>query len=183
MMAETQPDSISVEALARRAGVTRQTFYAHYTCIGAMLEEHLQGLLTEIAARHRRAFSDADDAVAPERLRELMTSVFADLDADDPRLAALLDGPVASEVEARFADLVTQFLTDADAAGSEALTPRENAAQARFFAGGFLSLLRHWLALGSERPPPEVMGGMLADFCLYGRKGRCPSLQLTEPTS
>ncbi|SFE61047.1 DNA-binding transcriptional regulator, AcrR family [Roseivivax sediminis] len=174
LMVDTPPDSISVEALARHAGVTRQTFYAHYSGIPQLIEEHLDTMLDEIAARHRATFRDADAAVDPDRLRQLMASVFADLDPDDPRLIALLNGAVGTEPETRFGALLERFLAEGDPEGSAALAPGAQAMHARFFAAGFVGVLRHWVALGPGRPDPELMAERLADLCLYGRKGLCP---------
>ena len=51
MLGQMPLRDISVEALVRQAGVTRPTFYAHFTDVPEMLGEYLDHLLAEMS-RH-----------------------------------------------------------------------------------------------------------------------------------
>ncbi|ETX14081.1 hypothetical protein OCH239_05420 [Roseivivax halodurans JCM 10272] len=175
LMRESSPEDVSVETLARKAGVTRQTFYTHYGSISAMLDEYLDGLLDEMARRHAATFADTAPGEIPDKLHRHVTSVLTDLDAEDPRLGALLLGSAATDTERRLAALVSRFLEHGDPDGSRSLSATVQEVQAHYFAGAFLGLLRYWISLGPDRPPPDVMAGHFATFSLYGRKGQCLS--------
>jgi AcrR family transcriptional regulator len=61
----------SVEALAQRAGTTRQTFCANYSGLTELLEEYLSALLDEIEARHGALLPDSirpSPLAAPDKL-------------------------------------------------------------------------------------------------------------------
>lgn len=184
LIAETPAcGAVSVEALARRAGVTRQTFYTHYGSIGAMLDEYLTELLAEMARRHDNALSQASVTEKPERLRALVASIFADLDADDPRLGAILRGVPGIAPEARLAAQVERFLAADDALCGIARDPAERAAEAHFYAGAFLGLVRYWVGLGPGRPDPDAIARRFADLSLNGRGHRVGQTPPSCPTA
>lgn len=169
LLAEKPLSAISIDALARRAGVTRPTVYAHYSGLPALLEDHLDALLSEIEARHAALLDDAPCADLPARLQALVTSVFADIDRDDPRLRALLEGVPGLDAEARFAALVERLIPRGDPAGASAC-PEARRLHAHFFTGAFVGLLRLWLA----RPPrldAPAMGRAFSELALRGRLG------------
>lgn len=170
LLAERPLAEISVESLAQRAGTTRQTFYANYSGLAEMLEEYLSALLDEIEARHGALLAQTTPEERPARMRSYVTSVFADIDRDDPRLKALLAGVPSLAAEARFAALVERLLERGDPAGQPPLPPTARRIQTHFYTGAFVGMLRLWVT-GPEGVDADTMGHAFVELALHGRLG------------
>lgn len=169
LLAEMPLEAISIDALSKRAGVTRPTFYAQYASLTAMLEDYLQSLLDEIEAR--------SEAVQPKKkaggdrlghMAAFIGQVFADLDRDDPRLSALIAGVPTLGAEARFAALVERQLARDDSEAQPALTQMDRRIHAHFYTGAFIGALRLWLSRPEGLTAAEL-GRAYAELTLFGR--------------
>lgn len=144
LLSEKPLRAISVEELARKARTTRQTFYSHYGSLAEMLDEYFSLLLKELEARHARVDDDLDSAARFAAHRTKFASIFGDIDRDDPRLRALLDGVPGLAPEDRFAALLEQLLIRAPAY-PHGRDPEMRRVAARFYTGAFVAVLRDWL--------------------------------------
>lgn len=172
LLADQPLSGISVDALARRAGVSRPTFYANYADLTEMLEEYLSGLLDQIEARHETLLHATGPEDKAERLRSLVSSIFADLDRDDPRLRALLGGALRITAESRFTALIDGLMARAPAPEAAPVAPAIRQLHAHYYTGAFLGMLRFWLS----RPDgldAEGIGHIFTDLALHGRMGAC----------
>ncbi|MHA6344590.1 TetR/AcrR family transcriptional regulator [Roseivivax sp. CAU 1761] len=173
--------AITVEALCQRAKVTRPTFYANYANTAEMLEEYLTELLAEMERRHVTALEGVPCEERPARMRALSASIFRDLGAGDPRLAALVAGVPSLEAEARFARLVEGCIERGDPEGAAGLPAPIARMHAHFFTGAFIGLLRFWLA-GRGGLDAELMAHHFTQLCLYGRLGAAlPESEGSDP--
>ena len=168
LLAEMPLESISIDALSRRAGVTRPTFYAQYPNLTAMLEDYLQSLLDEIEARSEQALPQKAGSNRLKHMADFMARVFADLDRDDPRLHALIAGVPTLGAEARFAELVERQLARDEHAAQPVLTDLDRRIQAHFYTGAFIGALRLWLSRPAGLTAADL-GQAYAELTLYGR--------------
>lgn len=174
MLAEMPLSAVSVDALTRRAGVTRPTFYANYATLVDMLDDYLGELLDEVETRHEHTFRDMTTADREARLRGLAVSVFEDLDRSDPRLATILAGVPSLAAEARFAGLVERLMARFGPAGARPVPDGARAIHAHFHTGAFIGLLRLWLGRAETGMTPAIMGRAFTDLALHGRLGAEP---------
>lgn len=153
---------ISVEMLAKSAGVTRQTFYANYGSVDDLLREYLDAHLGDLKRRHEGA--SADDGALEARIREDVGDLLHRIDRDDSRLRAILDGQAGFSPEDRFAGIVEGFMRQ-DSAGracDETLTVR-----AQFYGGAFIGTLRYWV-LHREGLPADALAALFAGLVVRG---------------
>ncbi|MCE0506515.1 TetR/AcrR family transcriptional regulator [Roseivivax sp. GX 12232] len=155
LLAEKPLSTISVEALARRAGTTRQSFYSHYGDLASMLGDYLDGLLAEIERRNLEMFGEGGDCPSYDDHLRKFTRLFGDLDRDDPRLHALFDGVPGLAPEDRFAELI-ETLMGRLPAGPGVPDPQLRRIAARFYTGAFVAVLRDWLRAREPIPPHEL---------------------------
>lgn len=142
------PRDISVSALCAEAGVSRPTFYQHFSTIDEVA----------VAGVERRfAQLRAELPAGPDAAYRLVTRFLEDLDAERPAwqrtigcgsvLAASRDA-----VETWFADRLAEH------------TPSASPTAVRYAAAGFLGVVRAWLREedGPDRATPERLGADLA---------------------
>lgn len=171
LLAEMPLEAISIDALSKRAGVTRPTFYAQYSSLTAMLEDYLQSLLDEIEARTEEAQPQKQaDSHRLEHMADFIARVFTDLDRDDPRLHALIAGVPTLAAEARFAEMVERQLARDECEAQPALTEMDRRIHAHYYTGAFIGALRLWLTR-PEGLTAADLGRAYAELTLYGRDG------------
>lgn len=174
LLTERPLAEISVDALTRRAGVARPTFYANYTAIADMLDEYITALLDETAARHVPPAQCGDDAALRDHLAQAAERALTDLDRRDPRLRAILDGVPGLAPEARFADLVERLM-EAPQPGPAAPARR---IRAHYHTGAFVGVLRLWVR-GADGLTAAALGRAFADLTVFGRRGAAPTPEAT----
>ncbi|MHA6326364.1 TetR/AcrR family transcriptional regulator [Roseivivax sp. CAU 1753] len=155
LLAEKPLAEISVEELARRAGKTRQTFYANYRDLAEMLDEYVTDLLDLLA---RRSAMIDPDCTGEDRLaahRDKFAGIFRDIDRSDPRLAALLQGVPGLAPQDRFAELLDDLLRR-NPSNPYAHDPDLRRVAARFYSGAFIGVLNAWLQTPNPMPPERL---------------------------
>ena len=147
--AERGVDRLTVGELARAAGVSRSTFYAHYGSLEDYLSRSFATMLEQMAAHaareagrgsgqllHARTIAE-HVAGAPGYVAVISRSRFR------PRMLLAGEERMRRHFEGRLAEL------------RPGLPAAERAAIARFAAGGFIALLRDWMESGLALPPDE----------------------------
>ena len=174
MLGQMPLRDISVEALVRQAGVTRPTFYAHFTDLPEMLAEYLDHLLAEMSRRRCRDIASSQGDFPPlDSLGASIAGALRDLDLLDPRLQAILDGVPGLSPELRFAAFVQEMM-EANAPTLQAgLSPGQRQLRAHFFTGAFVGLLRLWVSRKTELTAEEL-GEAFADLVRNGAQGDHP---------
>ena len=144
---------VSVDSLARKAGLTRQTFYAIYGSTSEMLDDYLQdtldGMLVDFKASHIRP-TDID---LEPRVARYLRDVFERLDRSDARLRTILAGEAALDTQARFVDLVDMMLSVDDSAD---VSETERLTRVYFYSGAFVGTLRLWVFHPDEPDADEI---------------------------
>jgi len=176
LLADRPLSDISVEALAQRAGTTRQTFYSNYSGLTEMLEDYLSALLDEIEARHTALHDGAAGVDSLDRMRGHVAAIFADIDRQDPRLKALLEGVPSLAAETRFAALVERLMARGDPLGQPAPTATARRIQAHYFTGAFIGMLRLWVT-APEGLDAEGMATAFLELSNFGKTGSAPAEQ------
>ena len=144
----------SIEAVAKRAGITRPVVYSHFGDLRSMLE----------------AMLDREGARALSQLAEVIPSEVE----DDPREALL--GALAGYLETVRADPVTWRLVLMPPEGAPPIL-RERVSQGRnAVVAGLAELVGPGLAPGSGSPDPELTARMLSAVADEGAR-----LVLTDP--
>ena len=144
----------SIEAVAKRAGITRPVVYSHFGDLRSMLE----------------AMLDREGARALSQLAEVIPS---EVD-DDPREALL--GALRGYLETVRADPVTWRLVLMPSEGAPPIL-RERVSQGRnAVVAGLAELVGPGLAPGSGSPDPELTARMLSAVADEGAR-----LVLTDP--
>ncbi|GAB3030899.1 MULTISPECIES: TetR/AcrR family transcriptional regulator [Oleiagrimonas] len=149
LIAESGVNALAVEALARRLGVTKGSFYWHFRNREALL----------LAALERWEQHDEADVLAQiepiddprERLREIFHRVAREVPSHRIYAALLkaLDHPVVLPLMTRVSQRRIQFLTEAYLQAS--MPPEEAAHRARLAYAAFVGFLQLNLALGMPR--------------------------------
>jgi AcrR family transcriptional regulator len=141
LMQQRPFEEITVQHVLDRAGVSRSTFYAHYTgkedLFIADVDEFWEGMSTLPARR-----GEASNRVAP--VRELLEHA---ADMGDFQAALRASGKVHDVMElgrGHFARGIEARLRDMPQARN--VTPASRAALAQMFAGALFSLLDRWLS-------------------------------------
>ncbi len=144
-------DSITVQDVLDRAGVSRSTFYVHYGDKNDLLlsdaDEFFQGMATALSRRR-----ESSDRVAP--VREL----FAHLEHARHFHAALVTAGRIHDVmelaRGHFARGIDQRLTELPRAMGT--SPERRLALSQAFAGALLSMLTWWINRGMPESPEEI---------------------------
>lgn len=145
---------ISVNAIIRASGVSRSSFYGHFTGLDDLLVAMLSDVYREISVTYSAA-SAADPAGAARRAQEQLVEFVTERRAF---LRASLDWPVSSRAH--------EVITQAYAHGvHDAILARGDAAPAGidvddlavFIAGGAVAVLTRWIREGNDTVPLSVM--------------------------
>ncbi|GGB28074.1 TetR/AcrR family transcriptional regulator [Allosediminivita pacifica] len=174
MLGQMPLRDISVEALVRQAGVTRPTFYAHFTDVPEMLGEYLDHLLNEMSRRRCRDIASSEGDFPPlDSLGASIAGALRDLDPLDPRLQAILDGVPGLSPELRFAAMVQEMMENNVPALQTGLSPAARQLRAHFFTGAFVGLVRLWVSRKTEMTADEL-GEAFAGLVRNGAQGDHP---------
>jgi len=144
-------DAITVQEVLARAGVSRSTFYTHFSDKDDLLLSDADEFFASMAGRLARC-EESSERVAPVReffahvaeARPFLAALTASGKSDD--LWKLAQGHFARGIEQRLATLPR----------SRPLGPAQRAAQSHALAGAMLSLLSWWLARGTPESPEEL---------------------------
>jgi len=151
LLREKPYESITVQEVLDRAGVSRATFYTHYRDKEDLLESDMDEFLEMMANALSRA-GDTSDRVAP--VREL----FEHVATQGPLRSAL----VASGKFQTFMDLATGHFARgierrlAELPRSRGVGADRRAAMAHGHAGALLSLMTFWLDRGARTSAKEM---------------------------
>lgn len=149
-MEDEDPGGLSVAALARKAGVSRASFYLHFDSAEALGLTALTELFDFIVGSSLDRL-DQGHASQYDVSRTAFSEVAAFV-AEHPRFYTQLIGPGAAPtfIEAAVDTLAEQTLASFQAMD---LPMRVDLAfAARFFAYGALGMIGTWLASGAEKP-------------------------------
>jgi AcrR family transcriptional regulator len=143
-------DDLTVGELAREAGISRSTFYAHFGSLEQYLSQSFANMVEGMAAHDAREAGPDDQRILHVR-RILDHVAAAGRYADEitqsrhrPRMLAAGEERLRRQVEGRLARL------------RPTLAESERAALARFVAAGFIALLRSWMERGRRQSPEAV---------------------------
>lgn len=164
LMRTKPPQRISVKELCLAAGITRGTFYSHYSDIYQLLDSIESELLDELSAS-LRPLLDSDESEAS--LRGIALSIFRCL-KDNADICALTLGPhgdrdfaarLISIGRERYMDMYRRLYPDA--------TPRELEWYYAFVSGGCIGLLERWMREGMLTSAEE-MADMVSNIIARG---------------
>ena len=149
LIAEQGVGALAVEALARRLGVTKGSFYWHFRNRDALLHAALERWEEHDEAEVLAKIEPIDDP--RERLRELFHRVAREVQSHRIYAALLkaLDHPAVLPLMTRVSQRRMQFLTDAYLQTS--MPPKEALNRARLAYAAFVGFLQLNLALGMPR--------------------------------
>jgi len=151
LMHEKAFADIKIQHVLDRAGISRSTFYAHYSdkddLFVSDVDEFFQGMATMLSRQR-----EASDRVAPAR------EIFAHLaEARKFYDALVASGKVHDAMEmaqGHFARGIEQRLAELPRA--KGISPRERPAISNAFAGSLLSLLKWWINHGNPGSPAQM---------------------------
>ena len=151
LMQEKSFDTIIVQDVLDRAGVSRSTFYVHYSDKNDLLmsidEEFFEAFSMALSV-HR----DKSDRVAPVReffvhvrdSQQFVAALFASGKVHE--ILEMAQGHFARSIERRLAELTR----------GRGISAEERPAIAVAFAGAMLSLLTWWMDRGMREPPEQM---------------------------
>jgi len=151
LMQERPFDEITVQHVLDRAGVSRSTFYTHYSDKNDLfmgdVEDFWQGMATLLSRR-----GEASNRVAPVRelfahiaeMHEFYGSLVASGKIHD--VLELGQGHFARGIEQRLAELLP----------ADATAPLLRTARAQALAGALLALMSWWIGRGTSSSPEQM---------------------------
>lgn len=157
---------VSIDGLARKSGVTRQTFYAIYDSTSDMLDEYLCDTIDKMLNCFKESNISVADIDLEQRADRYIRDVFRSLDRSDARLRSILAGEAALNTEARFADLVDMIIR-LDEASDNDVTEAVRLTRAYFWSGAFVGTLRLWV-FHPEEPDAEEIAAVFASLVVRG---------------
>ncbi|MCJ1696255.1 TetR/AcrR family transcriptional regulator [Rathayibacter caricis] len=145
---------ISVNAIIRASGVSRGSFYGHFTGLDDLVVAMLSDAYHEISATYSAA-GTADPEGSARRAHEMLVAFISERRAF---LRASLDWPVGSRAH----EVIIQAYADGV---HDAIVARGDAAPAGvdvddlavFIAGGAVAVLTSWIREGDDSVPQSVM--------------------------
>ena len=144
-------DSITVQDVLDRAGVSRSTFYVHYRDKNDLLlsdaDEFFEGMATALSRR-----GESSDRVAP--VRELFAHLEHARDFHAALVAAERIQDVMELAQGHSARGIDQRLTELPRATGT--SPERRRALSQAFAGALLSMLTWWINRGMPESPDEI---------------------------
>jgi AcrR family transcriptional regulator len=150
---ERDPASLTLSAVATRAGVNRATVYLHYPDLDALFADAMEEAVSAVARAARLCPLDAPPGTAPPPLVELFEHVVA-----HGTLYARMLGPQGS---ARFAARLREALEDAlverFGAGAGPASPGgvPLGVHAAYLAGALMGVITHCVT-SEERSAPDT---------------------------
>jgi AcrR family transcriptional regulator len=161
-------DSITVQDVLDRAGVSRSTFYVHYRDKHDLFLSDVDEFL-DMAANMLTQAGDRSDRVAGVR------EFFAHVGSNRPLYSALVTaGRIADFMElaqGHFARGIERRLAASPRAAAAA--PETRALMAHGFAAAMLSMLTWWMERGSATSPEQV-DALFHDMVWNGVEARAP---------
>ncbi len=133
---------IKVSEVARRAGVSRMTFYHHYASVSEVLQDYMNEMIRE----YRRA---CEEHAQQEELGEYRHVLYA-LEFFD-RYRAFFEGMAGSGQYAMLIEGVNGFMEEYF---SESFSG--SAYERYFYAGGLLNTFMQWQMRGRKESPQEI---------------------------
>ena len=147
-------DAVPVGELARRAGVSRSTFYSHFASKADFLTSSFVGMIDACEAAAARRPDRTD--VLPTR------ELFAHIRQAGPFAAAFARSRELPRMLAA-AEVKLRAIAEANLARRSGLLPEERRPAAVFLAGGLVGTLRWWIETGL-RQEPEALHTAFAEF-------------------
>lgn len=143
-------DEITVEAVARTCGLTRQTFYYHFHSLSDLatwqLRQEIQSAESVVASRDWDAW-----------LLYALNSLYTHRNIINLSLRGMNSSTRAEvyDIVKGELDLVAMRLVDEALAGTD-VSPADKALMARFYTAGFLEIVSAWIDDGIQEPPERL---------------------------
>lgn len=141
LVLEQSYEIIEVVEIARRAGVARSTFYAHYLDKDDLLRASTKHFQDVLVAEHKVATSGQKDPT--QRVLGFSRPMFAYLGGQRPLLTALSEGRGGAIVMERLRQVVAELVKSELAGGVS--SARQLQPEVELLVGGYMSLLAWWL--------------------------------------
>jgi len=157
-------DTITVQELAREAGISRSAFYAHFTSLGDYLTRSYAWVL-ERGSQLSAAQPGGERQVLPVR------AILDHMAAKPAYVAATLDISYRPAMMAAGEERLRLMAS----ANLKRLAPRlseiERQALSTFIAGGFMAILRIWTR-GGMQEPAGIVQARFEGYCLSLLSGK-----------
>lgn len=153
LIAEKELKKITVTDLTKRAGISRKTFYLHYSSIDNLVDELIRIELEHIA-ESLSTVSIKDDGTI--NVEELLMVLGEELLISFNRRTKLVQSINTNQLINRLRPILTATLAKKDSLGlSEKLGPYLDMFVA-FFCAGLLSVYHQWVSTDSDLPMETV---------------------------
>lgn len=145
--------SISVKELCASAGVSRGTFYAHYTGLYDLLGQLEEELMEAVRRGLSRLLEGPPEA---RRLLEVTAELFRTLGANADLCAMVLGPNGDKEFARRLVRLGREYFTEAYRLSFPQATPKQLGYYYAFVSSGCVGLLETWLGEGMATSAEEM---------------------------
>ncbi|WP_430645165.1 TetR/AcrR family transcriptional regulator [Agromyces sp. GXS1127] len=156
---------VSVAALARGAGISRDTFYRHASSVADVLADALENRLDAAIAEFTTF-----DGIARERFERAEHRLFAHvaehrriyLNSMGPGLAEPVHGMLVGRIESALADYLDEHPDVAPIAAGHLSRAEHHALYAAYGAAGTVGVIEHWLRDGAAGDADDIARSTLA---------------------
>lgn len=155
-LGEAQTD-VTVNALARRAGVSRAAFYSHFSSLDDVVCGIISDMLPQVAERHHDFVSDETDPHV--RVRREIRRLADYVAAHRGFISGMLAWKISNRARGSLVDVFAALFEFAyDVLGERVPDHLPRHEVARFHAGGVMEILMQWLQ-NSEFENPQGQSG------------------------
>lgn len=167
LMLEMPFSQISVSLIAKRAGISRTSYYRHFYTQREVLDAWLDDLIAQVMSRLRRVPSrKIIEEYRDFERRYNIYEVLACLEEEAPMLRAVLASELADDLRGRLEVLSLEILDDVIMRSQDEVDTEQSEHGREllhyFFAAGMSTLTCDWLMAGCQEPSEELASFILS---------------------
>lgn len=159
-------ESVSISALCRAARVSRGAFYMHYKDIGALFDEHVRNLLSDLEESYYEPYKHVAELV-PSHLDPSTVRIFHHVKKYRPFYEIVFDRKSSLSYYYALFDKIKSLMREST--GTVAFGDTDRELMVAYQANAIMGLLLAWSEEGFARGPDEMSEQLAGILKLHDR--------------